>query len=161
MFENYFLFETSSWLLTFYIFIYNVACAIFWPTPSEVPLLLYQKLPLPVIILVSGIGKGFGAYLVCKTWDTLDKILKKLHFNLLFWSKSRVEHYIRKKGFVAYLLMQSIPFMPMRSSIYIFSYISQNSKQVAIGAAIGTIFRNLLMLSLVYLGYISMQATFK
>lgn len=161
MFEFYNLVNASNWIVVFYVFIYNIACAIFWPTPSEAPLLLYKELPLPIIILVSAIGKGVGAYIVCKTWFTLDKVLKKIRFRFLFWPKSRIELYIKNKGFIAYLLMQSIPFMPMRSGIYIYSYISQDSKLVAIGAFIGTIFRNLLMLVLVYFGYVTIQATFK
>ena len=160
MFESYNLITSNNLLLIFYVFIYNIACAIFLPTPSEAPMLLYKKVPLPIIILISAFGKGLGAYIVCRTWATLDKTLKKFRLSFLFWPKARIERYIRGKGFIAYLIMQSIPFMPMRSSIYIFSYISQNGKQVAIGAIIGTILRNIIMLLLFYFGYLSIQGIF-
>ncbi len=183
MFVSYETFQIKHGLTLLYIFVYEIACAIFWPTPSEVPLLLYPKFPLFTIIIVSAIGKSFGAYLFFKWWPIINKliqpviqyiqrlittIIQRLHLNHIIdpiknYIKKRnnkIKHFIETKGFIAYFLMQAIPFMPMRSSIYVYSFISRNGAKVAIGAAIGTIFRNLLMLLLIWFGYISVKTLF-
>lgn len=172
---KYLLFQNSN-LLLLYIFIYEVLCAIFLSTFSEAPLLLVKapllyvpKFHLFTILIVSALGKGFGAWIVCRWWNIINKFIKMFHFSRFFppntWIgnrfirlKNRIEDILNKWGFRAYLVMQSIPFFgPMRSSIYLYSSISRNGAKVAIGAAIGSVLRNLLMLVLILLGYVSIK----
>ena len=165
LFRN--IFQANDFLIAFYIFVYEIFCAIFLFTPSEAPILLskapvllYPRLSFLTIIIISALGKGFGAWIVCKWLDILEKLFKHLHLHRFFSPKTRIKNYLASKGFIAYFLMQAIPFMPMRSSIYVYSFISRNGAKVAIGAAIGTIFRNLLMLLLIWFGYISAKTLF-
>jgi hypothetical protein len=157
IFLNYESLQINYWTTLLYIFLYEVACAIFWPTPSEAPLLLYNKLPLFTIILVSALGKASGAYITFLGLDTINKLFKR-RLRPLFWSKESIERFISNRGFLAYLFMQGVPFMPMRSSTLVYSFISRSGTRVALGAGIGTIFRNLIMFLLFWLGYVSMKA---
>ncbi len=149
--------QTNPIVIFLYIFFYEVLCAIFWPTPSEAPLLLYPRFSLFTINFVCALGKGFGAYVVCKGYDILEVLLKRLHIAHFLMISPRVRSLILKKGFWAYLLIQSVPFMPMRTGIYIYSFTARNSILVALGAFVGTIIRNYLMFLLVMLGYISFR----
>jgi hypothetical protein len=172
MFVSNGFFQVNHWLIAFYIFVYEIACAMFWPTPSEAPLLLYAQIPLFLIIIVSAIGKGIGAYLVCKWWNIIDEIFKKLHKILeelheilkklhlvgILRIKTRVEHWIKKRGFPAYLVTQAIPLVPMRTGIYVYSYVSRDAMKVAIGAALGAVIRNLSVLFLYWMGLTSIKA---
>lgn len=150
----------KTWILLVNIFIYNIACAIFLPTLSEAPLLFYNQIPILIIIIVSSLGKGIGALVVSKTWRTFEKLAEKMKLSFLFWPKNRIEKYIKTKGFIAYFIMQAIPFMPMRSSIYIYSYVSNNKHKIFWGATIGTFFRNIIFFFLFYLGLISLKTIF-
>ena len=149
--------QTNPIVIFLYIFFYEVLCAIFWPTPSEAPLLLYPKFSLFAINVVCALGKGIGAYLVCKGYDILEVLFKRLHIDRFLMVSPRVQSLILKKGFWAYLLIQSVPFMPMRTGIYIYSFTTRNGFFVAFGAFVGTIIRNYLMFFLVMLGYISLR----
>ncbi len=147
------------------IIFYESACAIYFPFPSEVPLLLYRKFSLFWIIIVSSIGKGLGAYIVYIGWYLIENILNSFHLTLFFWQETNmgqwIMNFIQSEGFWAYLFMQSIPFAPMRSSIYSYSLVSENGMAVVLGAVIGTIFRNLLMFFFIGLGYKSVTKIFK
>lgn len=150
-------FQLSYSLILLYIYVYNLACAIFWPTPSEAPLLFYHKLSLLIIILISALGKASGAYIAFLAMDKMRKLLKP-RLRPFFLSKESIERLIANKGFLAYLFMQGVPFMPMRTSILAYSFLAQSGAKVALGAGIGTVSRNLLMLLLFRLGYESIKA---
>jgi len=45
--------------------------------------------------------------------------------------------------------MQAVPFMPMRTSLYVYAGIAKTWRPVVLGIAAGTVIRNLLMFELV------------
>ena len=151
--------ETQSLLDISYIFLYEAACAIFLPLPSEAPMFLFPNLSRVTVLIVCALGKGAGAYLVFITGDRFsqsglfDKIIqvfrmKRLWIKLLAWS----ERFMRSYGFLGFLVLMSIPAMPMRSAIYSVSILEINAIQFALGSAFGTVIRCLL----VYGGYLAL-----
>jgi uncharacterized membrane protein YdjX (TVP38/TMEM64 family) len=138
-----------------YVFLYELACAVFWPTPSEAPLLLYRQVPLAWIILACSAGKGCGAYLVCRGWRGLDAVLAPLGLARVSALRDRVRERLARGGFAAYFLMQALPFLPMRTAIYVYASVAGDWRPVVAGAAIGTACRSLLMLAIVAAGYLS------
>ncbi len=137
------------------IFLYGAACAIFWPTPSEAPLLLYHRASLAWIIGVSALGKACGAYLVCRSWRLVDRFAPALGLGGATALRDRVRDRLARRGFAAYFLMQAVPFLPMRTSLYAYASLAPDWRLVVAGAAVGTVCRNLLMLAIVVAGYLS------
>jgi hypothetical protein len=153
--------DVALWVALPSIAVFEALCAIIVPIPSELPLLLYPRISLVIILLTSAIGKGIGAYIVCMWFTKIEELANKFQISRFFWTMDRIEGFIRKKGFIGYLMMQSIPFAPMRSSIYAYSVIHRDPKTVMKGAFFGTIIRNLLMFLLLTLGYISFKSFIK
>jgi len=151
-------FQDNSPLVYFYLFIYATACAIFLPTPSEAPIFLYPKFPMTFILIISALGKGIGACIVCEWWELLDTLLIRFKLRRLTFRKDRLERYIQKWGFWAYFFTQAVPFMPMRTAIYVYSYLGRNTSLVGLGAGIGTVIRMLFMYGIVWLGYLSIKS---
>lgn len=140
-----------------YIFVYEAACAVFLPLPSEAPMFLFPNLSRVTVLVASALGKGSGSYLVFVSggWFRqsllFDKIIKLLRLRNL-WVKLTAwsETFMKSYGFLGFLALVSIPGMPMRSAIYSASILGINAVQFALGSAVGTIIRSLL----VYGGYV-------
>ena len=139
-----------------YIFVYEAACAIFLPLPSEAPMFLFPDLSRVTVLAACALGKGFGSYLVFIFGDyfsqttLFDKViellrLKNFWMGLMAWS----ERFMKSYGFIGFLILMSLPGMPMRSAIYSVSILGINGVQFALGSAVGTVIRSLL----VYGGY--------
>jgi membrane protein YqaA with SNARE-associated domain len=144
-----------------YIFLYSAACAIFLPLPSEAPMFLFPNLSRVTVLVVCALGKGCGAYIIFLSGDwisqsgTLNRLVKmfgleRLWIRLLAWSNRIMKSY----GLVGFLMLMSLPGMPMRSAIYSFSILRINGVVFALGVAIGTVVRN----SLVYFGYVGIKS---
>jgi membrane protein DedA with SNARE-associated domain len=139
------------------IYLYEAACAIFLPLPSEAPMFLFPELSRMTVLAACGLGKGCGAYLVFRSGDRIRQSrlfrralralsLEAVWMRLTDWA-ARV---MRTYGFAGFLLVQSMPGMPMRSAVYSASLLGVTPAKFALGAAVGTIVRNLV----VYGGYL-------
>ena len=141
------------WLLDIgYIFFYEAACAVFLPTPSEAPMFLFPDLSRTTVVLPCALGKGTGSYIVFLTGDRFRRsrffarTLKLLRLDGLFSRLLAIsENVMATYGYLGFLFVLSIPAMPMRSAIYSVSLLRIDALKFALGAAIGTIPRNLLV----------------
>ena len=130
------------------IVVYQVACTLFWPTPSEAPLLLYPRLSLVVILGLCVVGKVLGAVAILTGWTQMERLAVRAPGRIVRfrnWVSDRLARY----GFPAYFVMQAVPFMPMRVSLYVYAGIANSWRPVVLGIAAGTVVRNLLMFGLV------------
>jgi hypothetical protein len=130
------------------IVVYQVACTLFWPTPSEAPLLLYPRMPLVAILVLCTVGKVLGAVVILAGWKQVERFSARMPARLA-GVRDRVRHWLGRYGFPAYLVMQSVPFMPMRTSLYVYAGLAKTWPPVLLGIAAGTVVRNLLMFGLV------------
>ena len=138
----------GSALTALSIVVYGIACTVFWPTPSEAPLLLYPRMSLAWILALSVLGKVLGAIVILAGFTWVER--------LTVWDLprcARAREWLRDRlarwGFPAYFVMQAVPFMPMRASLYLYAGIARDWRLVVLGIAVGTVVRNLLMLGLV------------
>jgi hypothetical protein len=130
------------------VVMYQVACTLFWPTPSEAPLLLYPRMSLVTILALCVIGKVIGAVAILAGWTQVERLAARAPAPLVRsrdWVRARLARY----GFAAYFVMQAVPFMPMRTSLYVYAGIAKSWRPVVLGIAAGTVVRNLLMFELV------------
>jgi hypothetical protein len=135
------------------VVVYQVACTLFWPTPSEAPLLLYPRMSLVAILALCVIGKVLGAVAILAGWKHAERFSARAPERIV-----RVRNWVRDRliryGFPAYFVTQAIPFMPMRTGLYVYAGIAKSWRPVVLGIAVGTVVRNLLMLGL-FLGVTS------
>ena len=130
------------------IVVYQVACTLFWPTPSEAPLLLYPRLSLVTILALCVVGKVLGAVAILVGWTHVERLALRAPARVVRgrdWVRDRLARY----GFPAYFVMQAVPFMPMRTSLYVYAGLAKSWRPVVLGIAAGTVVRNLLMFELV------------
>jgi hypothetical protein len=130
------------------IVVYQVACTLFWPTPSEAPLLLYPRMSLMSILALCVVGKVLGAVTILAGWAQVERLATRVperFAGFRKWVRDRLARY----GFPAYFVMQAVPFMPMRTSLYVYAGIARSWRPVVLGIAVGTVIRNLLMFGLV------------
>ena len=130
------------------IVVYQVACTLFWPTPSEAPLLLYPRMSLVTILALCVVGKVLGAVAILVGWTHVERFSARIPARLT-GARDRVSRWLGRYGFPAYLVMQSVPFMPMRTSLYVYAGLARTWRPVVLGIAVGTVVRNLLMFTLV------------
>jgi len=57
---------------------YQVACTLFWPTPSEAPLLLYPQWPLVTILALCVVGKVLGAIAILTGWKQVERLASRV-----------------------------------------------------------------------------------
>jgi hypothetical protein len=130
------------------IVVYQVACTLFWPTPSEAPLLLYSRMSLVLILALCVVGKVLGAVVILAGWTHFERLAARIPQRFVRgrdWMRDRLIRY----GFAGYFVMQAVPFMPMRTSLYVYAGIAKDWRPVVLGIAVGTVVRNLLMFGLV------------
>ena len=135
------------------VIVYQVACTLFWPTPSEAPLLLYPKISLVTILAFCVIGKVLGAVTILAGWNQVERFSARMPARVV-GARDRVRDWLVRYGFPAYFLTQAVPFMPMRTGLYVYAGIAKSWRPVVLGIAVGTVVRNLLMLGL-FLGITS------
>jgi hypothetical protein len=130
------------------IVLYQVACTLFWPTPSEAPLLLYPRISLVTILVLCVVGKVLGAVTILAGWTQVERFSARMPARVAGardWVRRWLVHY----GFPAYFVTQAVPFMPMRTGLYVYAGIARSWRPVVLGIAVGTVVRNLLMFGLV------------
>jgi hypothetical protein len=130
------------------VILYQIACTLFWPTPSEAPLLLYPRMSLVTILALCVVGKVLGAVAILAGWTQIERLSSRVpqrFAGVREWVRERLTRY----GFPAYFVMQAVPFMPMRTSLYVYAGIAKTWRPVVFGMAAGTVVRNLLMFELV------------
>ena len=148
MLLRYYVIDMSLTFTAVSVVIYQVACTLFWPTPSEAPLLLYPRMSLVTIVALCVVGKVVGAVAILAGWKQAERFSVRAPEPVLLvraWVRDRLVRY----GFPAYFVTQAIPFMPMRTGLYIYAGIAKSWRPVVLGIAVGTVVRNLLMLGLV------------
>lgn len=129
------------------VVLYQVACTLFWPTPSEAPLLLYPRISLVTILALCVIGKVLGAVAILAGWKQVERFGARMPARVA-GARDRVHALLVHYGFPAYFLTQAVPFMPMRTGLYVYAGIAKSWRPVVLGIAVGTVVRNLLMLGL-------------
>ena len=135
------------------VVVYQIACTLFWPTPSEAPLLLYPKISLVTILALCVVGKVLGAVTILAGWQQVERFSARLPAGVAR-TRDRVRQWVLRYGFPAYFLTQAVPFMPMRTGLYVYAGVAKTWRPVVLGIALGTVVRNLLMLGL-FLGVTS------
>jgi uncharacterized membrane protein YdjX (TVP38/TMEM64 family) len=141
--------EFVAWPLTaLSVVAYQVACTLFWPTPSEAPLLLYPRISLVTILALCVVGKVLGAVVILTGWRQVERFSARMPARARA-ARDRIRRWLVRYGFAAYFLTQAVPFMPMRTGLYLYAGIARSWPPVVLGIAVGTIVRNLLMLGLV------------
>ena len=138
----------SAAVVALSVVVYQVACTLFWPTPSEAPLLLYPQWSLPTILALCVVGKVLGAVAILAGWTQVERLSARIPPRLL-GARDRVRGWLARYGFPAYFVMQAVPFMPMRTSLYVYAGLAKSWRPVVLGIAVGTVVRNLLMFGLV------------
>jgi len=130
------------------VVVYQIACTLFWPTPSEAPLLLYPKISLVTILALCVVGKVLGAVTILAGWKQVERFSARLPARVA-GARDRVRQWVVRYGFPAYFLTQAVPFMPMRTGLYVYAGIAKSWRPVVVGIALGTVVRNLILLGLV------------
>ena len=129
------------------VVVYQMACTLFWPTPSEAPLLLYPKISLVTILALCVVGKVLGAVAILAGWKQVERFSARWPANVA-GARDRVRRWVLRYGFPAYFLTQAVPFMPMRTGLYVYAGIAKTWRPVVFGVAAGTVVRNLIVLGL-------------
>lgn len=133
------------------ILLYELVCTV-TPAPIEAPMFLFPELPRWAVLITIAIGKGCGTYLFFIIVHNLKRtrVLARIGearsrvpiWNKLSrWSKGIVDSY----GLLGFLLIQSIPGLPMRSAVYAASLLGINAIKFSVAAAIGAVVRCLII----------------
>jgi len=146
-----------------YIFLYS-ACAVYLPVPSEAPMFWFPSLPRSTVLIVCALGKGAGAYVMFWSGDRFrqtalfEKVTDWFHsamdyvgildkwLSFLRW----IDRLIQRYGLWGFLLVMSIPGVPMKTPIYSVSVLRISGPKFALAVMAGTVVRN----SVVYGGYL-------
>ena len=140
------------------IFLYEVGTAVVLPTPSEIPMLGYNYVPLGWIFLFAVLGKIAGSYIVFWAGDwAKDTIRFKKFLADHDWAKKffdASERLVRRYGVVAIFILLSIPGFPDTVSLYLFSAVGRRPVVFSIASGLGTAVR----MGLVLLGFRGIEA---
>jgi len=135
------------------IFLYEIGAAVVLPTPSEIPLLGYNYIPLAWIFLFAVLGKTVGAYIVFLVGDRVkgtakfNRYLDRHHWAKRFFDLS--ERFVRRYGVFAVFVLLSIPGFPDTVSLYLFAIVGRRPILFSIASGLGTALR----MGLVLLGF--------
>ena len=98
---------------------YTAACTVGVPLPSQAPVLLYPKVGLFVILLLSGVGRAFGVV-------ALRLLDKRLDLNGRVESVTRrvtrlnwITTFVRRRGPLGMFAIVAVPIFPFRTPLYI------------------------------------------
>jgi membrane protein YqaA with SNARE-associated domain len=135
----------------FLIFLYEIGAAVILPTPSELPVLSYQWIPLGWLFLFAVAGKTLGSYAVFFLGDRLKSTNRFQNLadryawirRVLAWS----ERFVRRFGFWAVLILLSVPGFPDTLSLYLFALVGNRPVLFAMAAGLGTAVRMGLVLA--------------
>lgn len=124
------------------IFLYEVGSAVVLPTPSEIPVLGYQWIPLFWIFVFAVTGKTVGSYLVFFLGDRLKATAQFQRLatrsrcvqRTLDWS----ERFVRRYGVVAIFILLGIPGFPDTISLYLFALVGDRPVVFSLASGLGT-----------------------
>ena len=132
------------------IFIYEVGAAVILPTPSEIPVLGYNYMPIGWIFLFAVLGKTVGSYIV---FFFGDRAKDTRHFKQFLgkhpWAKrafTASEAFVRRYGVMAVFILMSIPGVPDTASIYLFAIVGNRPILFSIASGLGTAVRMVIVL---------------
>jgi len=135
------------------IFLYEVGAAVILPTPSEIPILGYNYIPLAWIFLFAVLGKTVGAYIVFMVGDKAKETTRFKEFLARHrWAKrlfDMSERFVRRYGVFAVFVLLSIPGFPDTASLYLFAIVGRRPILFSIASGLGTALR----MGLVLLGF--------
>lgn len=153
-----FLEVSASDPLTFCIvfFIYTVLAALILPVPVEIGLFFSPLTPLPVKILIMGLGKMIGSILVfyvgirigdhIKTWSS--------RIRLFNWVVNKCEWLVSKFHYLGLYLILSTPIMTDTIPLYLFSVFNERGvlelKWFALTSFLAGITRGLIVFMIFY-----------
>lgn len=127
------------------IFLYEVGAAVVLPTPSELPVLVYDWVPLPWIFLVAVIGKTAGSYLLFFLGDRLKATARfqrlAARYRPVGWILRASEGFVRRYGVFAVFVLLSIPGFPDTVSLYLFALVGNRPILFSIASGLGTAVR--------------------
>ena len=135
------------------IFLYEVGTATILPTPSEIPMLGYDYIPLAWIFVFAVLGKMVGAYIVFLVGDRAKETARFQRFlDRYGWAKrffDMSERFVRRYGVFAVFVLLSIPGFPDTASLYLFAIVGKRPILFSIASGLGTALR----MGLVLLGF--------
>ena len=127
------------------IFLYEVGAAVVLPTPSEIPVLGYDYIPLAWIFVFAVLGKTVGAYIVFMVGDRAKETARFQRFlDRHRWAKRFFgvsERFVRRYGVFAVFVLLSIPGFPDTASLYLFAIVGKRPVFFSIAAGLGTAVR--------------------
>jgi len=135
------------------IFLYEVGAAVILPTPSEIPMLGYNYIPIVWIFIFAVLGKIVGAYIVfligdrAKETERFQRFLNRYRWARRFFDLS--ERFVQRYGVFAVFVLLSIPGFPDTASLYLFAIIGNRPVLFSIASGLGTAVR----MGLVLLGF--------
>ena len=132
------------------VFLYEIATALFLPTPSEIPVLSYTWIPLGWVFAFAVAGKIVGSYLIffvgdrAKETERFHRLVRRYRWvaAVMEWS----ERFVHRYGVFAVFTLLSIPGFPDTVSLYVFALVSKRPVVFALAAGLGTAVRMLLVL---------------
>jgi uncharacterized membrane protein YdjX (TVP38/TMEM64 family) len=132
------------------VFLYEVGTAIILPTPSEIPVLGYTRIPIGWIFVFAVAGKIAGSYVIFFLGDRLKGTARFQRVAMrnrwvravMTWS----ERFVHRYGVFAVFVLLSIPGFPDTVSLYLFALVSKRPVVFALAAGLGTAVRMILML---------------
>lgn len=140
------------------IFLYEVGTAVVLPTPSEIPMLGYNYIPLGWIFLFAVLGKIVGSYIVFWAGDWAKETTRfKRFIDKHYWARKffeASERLVRRYGVFAVFVLLSVPGFPDTVSLYLFAIVGRRPIVFSIASGLGTAVR----MGLVLLGFHGLNA---
>ena len=120
--------DPGTYLLSLFFFSY--IAAVFLPVPVETIVAFAPAgIPIAVIAIVSGLGKGLGAMTVFYLGTAIEKtILNYTKWGWFRWILDKSEAFVRRFGYPAIYVIMSIPFMTDSVPLYLFSLLNKEGK---------------------------------
>ncbi len=120
---------------SFLFFIYVVLAAVILPIPVEIGLFNPTINPL-LLLLILGIGKGVGAFIVYTVSQGLRKKIKTLtigqNWKITKLVISKSENFVKTYGHYGLFIIMSIPLMVDSITLYLFSLLNPTEGKTAL-----------------------------
>jgi len=112
------------------LFFFSFIAAVFLPVPVETIVAFAPSgVPIAVVAVVSGLGKGLGAMTVFYLGTAIEKtILNYTKWGWFRWILNKSEVFVRRFGYPAIYFIMSIPLMTDSVPLYLFSVLNKEGK---------------------------------
>ena len=120
--------DPGTYLLS--LFFFSFTAAVFLPIPVETIVAFAPSgIPIVVVALASGLGKGLGAMTVFYLGTAIEKtILNYTKWGWFRWILNKSEAFVRRFGYPAIYIIMSIPLMTDSVPLYLFSLLNKEGK---------------------------------